>query len=95
MMNEHDFCLWLQGFAELNTHPPTPEQWQSIREHLQTVFKKVTPDVKGSPFPIPLFPDESIVIAPNWEVPMFPHDPMEKAQPTNIGAPSYGPGIIC
>jgi hypothetical protein len=42
-MSEHDFCLWLQGFAELNTQPPTPEQWQSIREHLQTVFKKVTP----------------------------------------------------
>jgi hypothetical protein len=84
-MNEHDFCLWLQGFAELNTQPPTPEQWQSIREHLQTVFKKVTPPLNIHPVttPYPAF-------APGIAEPMpnFPH-------PTNIGTPDYGPGIIC
>jgi hypothetical protein len=37
------FAYWLQGFAELNAEPPTPEQWKSINEHLQTVFVKVTP----------------------------------------------------
>lgn len=47
-MDASQFALWLQGFAELNATPPTPEQWQSIREHLQLVFTKVTPPVKAS-----------------------------------------------
>lgn len=42
-MEPIQFCYWLQGFAELNASPPTLEQWQAIRDHLQTVFKKVTP----------------------------------------------------
>lgn len=45
-MDASQFALWLQGFAELNAEPPTKEQWQSIREHLQLVFNKVTPEVK-------------------------------------------------
>ena len=45
-MTEQQFAYWLQGFAELNPNPPTAEQWQSIREHLATVFKKITPEVK-------------------------------------------------
>ena len=45
-MDASQFALWLQGFAELNAEPPTKEQWQSIREHLQLVFTKVTPEVK-------------------------------------------------
>lgn len=44
-MQPTDFCYWLQGFVELNGEQPTPEQWRSIKEHLQTVFKKVTPEV--------------------------------------------------
>lgn len=42
-MNAEQFAYWLQGFAEDNAEPPTPEKWQSIRDHLQTVFVKVTP----------------------------------------------------
>lgn len=42
-MTEREFAYWLQGFAELNEVPPSAEQWQSIREHLATVFQKVTP----------------------------------------------------
>lgn len=46
-MSPEQFCYWLQGFAELSgDNPPTPEQWKSIREHIATVFKKVTPSVK-------------------------------------------------
>ena len=45
-MDAQNFAQWLQGFAELNAEPPTKEQWQSIREHLQTVFTKVTPPVQ-------------------------------------------------
>jgi hypothetical protein len=45
-MTEQQFAYWLQGFAELNPSAPTAEQWQSIREHLATVFKKVAPEMK-------------------------------------------------
>ena len=45
-MEALSFAYWLQGFAELNENPPTVEQWQSIKEHLATVFNKVTPEVK-------------------------------------------------
>jgi hypothetical protein len=44
-MDALQFAYWLQGFVELNGQQPTPEQWQSIREHLQLVFKKVTPTI--------------------------------------------------
>lgn len=44
-MNSDQFAYWLQGFAELHSEPPSAEQWQSIREHLATVFTKVTPPV--------------------------------------------------
>ena len=46
-MTAEQFAYWLQGFAELNEAPPTAEQWQSIREHLATVFVKVTPPLSG------------------------------------------------
>lgn len=45
-MTAEQFTYWLQGFTELNAQPPTPEQWQSITEHLQTVFVKVTPPIR-------------------------------------------------
>lgn len=52
-MTSEQFAYWMQGFAELNAEPPTAEQWKSIREHLATVFVKVTPQVS---FPSPGFP---------------------------------------
>lgn len=42
-MTPENFAYWLQGFAELNAEPPTPEQWQAIRDHLALVFEKKTP----------------------------------------------------
>jgi len=46
-MDAQQFAYWLQGFAELNEggSPPTGAQWQMIREHLATVFTKVTPQM--------------------------------------------------
>ena len=44
-MTPEQFTYWLQGFVELNGTVPTTEQWQSIKEHLTTVFHKVTPPV--------------------------------------------------
>jgi hypothetical protein len=46
-MTAEQFAYWMQGFAELTgDEPPTPAQWKSIREHLQTVFVKVTPPLQ-------------------------------------------------
>lgn len=46
-MTPEQFAYWLQGFAELSgVAVPTTEQWKSIREHLATVFEKVTPPVR-------------------------------------------------
>lgn len=46
-MTPEQFAYWLQGFVELNGgKQPEPEQWQSIQDHLKTVFVKVTPEVK-------------------------------------------------
>jgi hypothetical protein len=43
-MTPEQFAYWLQGFVELNgDNLPTEEQWQAVREHLATVFKKITP----------------------------------------------------
>ncbi|WP_447897997.1 hypothetical protein [Stenotrophomonas sepilia] len=47
-MTPEQFAYWMQGFAELNGAAPTQEQWDSIREHLKTVFHKVTPPVVGA-----------------------------------------------
>lgn len=53
-MTAEQFAYWLQGFAELNPEPPTAAQWQSIREHVGSVFGKVTP-----PLRLDLLADES------------------------------------
>lgn len=42
-MTAEQFAYWLQGFSELNPGQPSEEQWQAIRDHLATVFDKVTP----------------------------------------------------
>lgn len=51
-MTPEQFAYWLQGFAEmqLSKEPPTREQWETIKDHLQTVFKKVTPPLTN-PYP--------------------------------------------
>jgi hypothetical protein len=36
------FCYWFQGFAELHGEVPTKEQWDSIKRHLELVFRPVT-----------------------------------------------------
>jgi hypothetical protein len=99
-MDASQFALWLQGFAELNTEPPTKEQWQSIREHLQLVFAKVTPEVKTTPVQKPV-----IDLSKNDELKkMFeknkeryqPWPPTPMYQPYWLDGVKYPPGtIIC
>jgi predicted ATPase len=42
-MTPEQFVYWFQGFAELNEEPPNAAQWKLIREHVDTVFFKITP----------------------------------------------------
>lgn len=42
-MTPEQFTYWLQGFTEISGEQPTKEQWQVIKDHLQIVFHKVTP----------------------------------------------------
>lgn len=47
-MTPEQFAYWLQGFAEMSAEtPPTPEQWECIKAHLGSVFKKTTPTYQG------------------------------------------------
>jgi len=46
-MTPEQFCYWLNGFGQLTTDAPNPEQWKAIKEHLETVFTKVTPSSPG------------------------------------------------
>lgn len=48
-MDATQFAYWLQGFAELQQTAPTEEQWKSIKDHLNLVFNKVTPQVGAQP----------------------------------------------
>lgn len=103
-MTAEQFAYWLQGFAELTgSTPPTAEQWQSIREHLSTVFRKVTPPLKepiagpivASPARGPLNPEPGTVfpqpvVGPHTD----PRHPMY--QPYRVGDFPIPPGtIIC
>jgi len=50
-MTEQQFCYWLQGFVEMTqeNNVPTTQQWAMIRDHLATVFNKVTPPLNNEP----------------------------------------------
>lgn len=49
-MNERDFCYWLKGYFELSENSEwasaelTSKQQKIIKDHLDLVFKKVTPN---------------------------------------------------
>ncbi|HEX8894451.1 MAG TPA: hypothetical protein VF783_14065 [Terriglobales bacterium] len=69
-MTPENFCYWLTGFVELTRgQTPDPAQWKAIREHLDLVFNKVTPEV--APSLTPTMPSPTIapvipVTYPNW-----------------------------
>ena len=46
-MEPRDFCYWLQGYFEIETPLEIDhEKTKMIKEHLDTVFTKVTGDAK-------------------------------------------------
>jgi len=47
-MTPEQFTYWLQGFIEINDPKTIGEkETQIIKDHLSTVFKKVTPNSTG------------------------------------------------
>lgn len=49
-MTPEQFVYWLQGFLELSESPALSEtQTQIVKDHLNLVFTKVTPDRKDEP----------------------------------------------
>jgi hypothetical protein len=63
-MTPEQFTYWLQGFVEIRGSAPTAGEWDVIKDHLATVFKKVTPTypmvAPYTPSPIPW------TTSPNW-----------------------------
>lgn len=90
-MTPEQFCYWLQGFAELHEAPPGCEQWQSIREHLATVFNKVTPQM-----PQPLTIKEQLdKLRKETPAPFNPFNPFDP-NPGRWLDPSYKqPDFVC
>lgn len=90
-MTPEQFAYWLQGFSEMSPSVrPTPEQWEMIKEHLATVFTKVTPPLKKQPALEPfVFPDDLNIKPSPFEL-----TPDEKDRWTQPGWP-HGPTIIC
>ncbi len=43
-MTPEQFAYWLQGYTEISGDRPSETQWLIIKDHLQEVFKKVTPN---------------------------------------------------
>lgn len=87
-MTPEQFVYWLQGFAEVNQAAPNDAQWTIIKDHLQLVFKKETPNRITSP-------------GPSISQPAMPINPMNPNPfyPTYPGiSPTYPgtrPEIIC
>lgn len=71
-MTPEQFCYWLQGRAELVSGPPTAEEWECIRQHLGTVFTKVTPP--GPAVSTPAVPPTGIRPMPNPVYQRFPYE---------------------
>lgn len=67
-MTPEQFAYWLHGFTELTRgQTPDPAQWKAIREHLDLVFKKVTPQVEQK-ITVPAGTDISEVMKKYFEV---------------------------
>ncbi len=63
-MTPEQFCYWLQGFMELNDGAqPTPKQIKAIQDHLQTVFKKVTPSYTTISTGVTSTPSQGVTIS--------------------------------
>jgi len=84
-MTPEQFVYWLQGFNEIRDKEAvglSEYQWEVVREHLQTVFHKVTPERDRIKLPD---------IVPN------PYPPIPPALPYDTGTQPHwtNPTVIC
>lgn len=92
-MTPEQFAYWPQGFVELTRgEAPDDAQWKSIREHLETVFKKVTPAIGEQPEPTKQTPSEHRkTIDEMWR--KLREYEQERQYP-NPFKPWYTPGVV-
>lgn len=76
-MTPEQFCYWLQGMVEVDVNTLTPLQVKAIKDHLNLVFKKVTPN-----YPITV-PQNPLVIPNLKPVYTTPVDQMVGYKPIN------------
>lgn len=70
-MTVEQFAYWMQGFSELTgDEMPSPAQWKMMKEHLATVFLKVTPPLSADP----IEPSKIQPMRPVLNPPYFPQD---------------------
>ena len=88
-MTPEQFAYWLQGFAEISQKPPTEAEWTIIKDHLATVFNKVTPN--RQPYPLGPAVPEPYRGAPATPMPIGPY-----VTPNPWTTPNYPrPEVIC
>lgn len=100
-MTPEQFAYWLQGFAEISQKAPTEKEWQVIKDHLATVFNKVTPN--RQPYPLgpalpndPTKPDTIQPVIRPWPNTPWTGDPYPNSPITPWTTPNYPrPEIIC
>lgn len=87
-MDATSFAYWLHGFFEISdSNSLTEKQVQIIKDHLDLVFNKVTPDYSKENFPQT---DEFVPFKPyqdNPVVPLTPYHPW--GDPNKTGTPPY------
>jgi hypothetical protein len=89
-MTPEQFAYWLQGYVEIRGSTPTPGEWDVIKDHLATVFKKVTPD--RQPYPLGPAIAEPYRGTPAIPTPLGPYiDPKPYTMPPNYPRPE----VIC
>lgn len=90
-MSPEHFCVWLSGFCELFNEIPDQKQWNSIKEHLDLVFTKITSKGPGD-----LIKElDKIQRHDIFTSPLIPFDPSEIPQWPSKLSPETGPILIC
>jgi len=75
-MTSEQFTYWLQGFFELtDSNKLSEKQVQMIKDHLQLVFTKITPDYSRKFPDLPIAPYQPIAPSP-YQPTWFPNGPI-------------------
>ena len=94
-MNERDMLYWLRGFFELtDAKTLTEKQVEIIKNHLDLVFEKITPDVDLSGTNLKIdSSDDNIRICSSEE--KLDRDKIAKALRASYHRPWNGPTHYC